>query len=424
MAAIAGCRRDDATQPPTHASASPTHELCLLGVDVLDPRTGNVRKSQDMWLGDGVVGAIDPAGSRPASNAVEAIELAGKTVIPGLFDMHGHLPDAEPDDAYSTEHYLAMQLAAGVTGVRSMRGTADQVALRSRIRAGEVAGPDLWVGGLLSEAGVDTVERGVRQLADNGFDFVKVLGDFDAEAYRVLADTAADEGLALAGHVPPRVPLADVLARGQCIEHLQGFVAIGANTPQANAVEDLIASDCFSCPTMDYMRVLFGLREPDSFPKRHGVQWVGAAQRERWESWQKARAVTPEQRSMAESWLEQALRIVARLDAEGAPLLASASHGPWIVPGFGLLEELKLLEAAGLDRLAILRSATSTPALWLGDAGRGHLEVGATADLVVLDGSPLDDLQALREPHAVIRDGQYRAGEDLRRSLAVSAESA
>ncbi len=112
--------------------------------------------------------------------------------------------------------------------------------------------------------------------------------------------------------------------------------------------------------------------------------------------------------------------------AAGVNLLAgSDSANPYTYPGFGLHDELALLVRAGLTPLQALRTATSEPARFLGKQDTmGAIEKGMLADLVVLEGNPLEDISNTRRIRAVVVNGRLLEREEIQRILAQAALAA
>jgi imidazolonepropionase-like amidohydrolase len=107
-------------------------------------------------------------------------------------------------------------------------------------------------------------------------------------------------------------------------------------------------------------------------------------------------------------------QLVPMMAAAGVPILAgSHAPNPWVVPGFGLHDELELLVKAGLTPLQALQAATLNPARFLDRTEElGTVAVGRLADLVVLESNPLDDIRHTRRIRAVVADGRlYRRPE-------------
>jgi len=146
-----------------------------------------------------------------------------------------------------------MQLAAGVTSVRSMRGTEGQLEWRERIARGEVDGPRLFVAGMLEDVSAGEARERVRELAARGYDHLKILGGVDRAAYLALAEEARAVGLPFCGHVPDGIALDDVLAVGQGVEHLMGFTAaLQAGSSPAELARRAAEALVFQCPTQHF----------------------------------------------------------------------------------------------------------------------------------------------------------------------------
>ena len=93
----------------------------------------------------------------------------------------------------------------------------------------------------------------------------------------------------------------------------------------------------------------------------------------------------------------------------GVPIMAGSDFSDWaLVPGVDLHNELALLVEAGFSPLEALQAATLNPAKFLGKTETfGTIEVGRAADLVILDGNPLDDISHTRKIHAVVLGGRF-----------------
>ena len=116
----------------------------------------------------------------------------------------------------------------------------------------------------------------------------------------------------------------------------------------------------------------------------------------------------------------ESVRLVRLMYRAGVPILAGTdTMNPQCLPGFGIHDELALLVDAGLPPLAALQSATRNAAEFMGQLDRrGTIEVGKTADLVLLDKDPLADIHNTRSIQAVILGGKLYPREALDAMLA------
>ena len=206
-------------------------DLAFVGVTVL-PMTGPggpvVLEHQTVVVADRRIVSINPADEVEVGDEVEVIEGAGQYLMPGLVEMHGHLPSPRmlPADA---RNLLFLYVANGVTTVRGMVGDRSQFTLRDQIARGETMGPRLFLGSTsMHGAWVTTPEQAeqlVREYRQTGYDLVKVHEDLTLDVFDALAATANEVAIPFGGHVSDRVGLRHALAAGQVsIDHLDNYI--------------------------------------------------------------------------------------------------------------------------------------------------------------------------------------------------------
>jgi hypothetical protein len=445
-------------------STSEPPDLVLDHVNVVDVRTGETLDDRRVSIARGRIVGVSPATAPPTERAASTrvLDLRGRYVIPGLWDMHVHIDTTE-------QWFFPLAVAAGVTGVRDMGGrlervaswrrpssSADSMSLRPMVIAagpivtGAVDDPDPRVVHV-SEPGRAAVV--VDSLVAGGADFVKVHDWLTLDVYRALAARARSRGIQLAGHLPIEVDPAEAgAARQRSIEHLGngwGLLSLhaSANTALADSVRGWMRASRGPPDLVRHFTPAWYGRAAGAFDSARAA--VLARQLARDSVWvtptlyfsywlqlapldssivndarlgylpASVRAmlpylVPPERlRPLPDSAsgvrffrVQQALtRILAR---EGVGLLAGTDVGPYapMIPGFSLHDELAQLVDAGLTPLAALRTATIEPARFLGRTDSlGQVAVGHRADLVVLDASPLVDIRNVTRVHTVVVGG-------------------
>jgi imidazolonepropionase-like amidohydrolase len=413
---------------------------------VLEHRTVVVR-------GDRIV-ALVPSAPFEAPAGATTIDGSHKWLLPGLADMHVHTGGG--DD-------LTLFLAAGVTTVRNMFGSALHLTLRSQIARGELQGPTIvtagplidgdppvWPGStvLVNPADADRI---VAEQKAQGYDFLKPYSRLSREAYEALAAAGKRHGMALAGHVPDTVGLAGALAANQkSIEHLDGWllamVPEGVTLPREGGqhtklrglmskldasklpglIAQTIAAGTWNCPSLIVYERFGALEDLPGLKQR--AKWlamVPPAVVAQWDPKQdfRTQGLTAETFATlreANAWRG---KVLAALSAADAPIIVGTDTGnPFVIPGESLHDEIELMVAAGMPRAKVLRAATAAAAEYLGTPHEfGVVEVGARADLVLAATNPLTDPLPL-VPEGVMVRGRWLARAELETRLAEIAK--
>jgi uncharacterized protein (DUF885 family)/imidazolonepropionase-like amidohydrolase len=465
---IAGRRAAAAPEGDGSRGALQPGALAIVGVNVVPMTSDTVLRDATVLVRDGRIARMGPRGEVPVPAGARRIEGGGRWLIPGLADMHVHLfSDGDVPDAAAADE-LGVMVANGVTAVRLMNGTPEQLALRDDVRAGRVVGPQLWLaspelaGRAYGGEGfrgrvVATPAQGrdaVREAAGAGYDFVKLTLFVAPEAFDAVADEARRRGIRLVGHVDPRVGVARALAAGQSIEHLDDYLeqVLADSAPMRTSVSDrglfraenwlsldhvddakvariageTARSGTWTTPTLGVFKRAFALGVPDSVVRawpdwRHYppelLQLYATARERHW-----ALPVDPARRV---KWAGVRDRLVKAIADSGGRILAGSDTPEWFhVYGFALHRELESLVAAGLTPYQALAAATREPAAYLRASSEwGTIAPGRRADLVLVDGNPLEDVRSTARIRGVAIGGRWLDRPALDAMLRAGRES-
>lgn len=428
------------------AAGQPT---AFVGVTVVPMDGERSLPDQTVLVRRGRIAAMGPRGSIELPSGTRILSGLGRWLMPGLADMHIH--------AWAPNHLL-LCLANGVTTVRNMFGGPLHLHWRELIRSRQMVGPRLLTAGPIVDgdppvwpgsAVVTTAEQGraaVRQQHEAGYDFIKVYDGIPREAWEAVVDEARLRGLQVCGHVADSAGLHRALAVSQdSIEHLSGTVEhLHTDGPDLRGIEGWFKfhelddaamaelagrvrdAGTWSCPTLVVMDRIVPADEAARFVDEPHMRYVAPATQAMWDPSKdfRFRSWTDEHYAGLRAGDAARRRFVGALQDAGAGLLLGTdAFNPWVVHGFAIHEELRLLVEAGLTPYEALACGTSAVGRFLGESDVGVVAEGARADLLLLEADPLLDVANLTRRVGVMADGAWFPEAELTARLALVARS-
>jgi cytosine/adenosine deaminase-related metal-dependent hydrolase len=390
----------------------------------------------------------------PAPRGSLRINGRGKFLIPGLMDMHVHLPSDQflPDNepprneppriAFDTQDIMTPYIANGVTQIMNMDADAIAIGRRNQVAAGQVIGPNMALAALIDGRRPDgrvaltpaDGRQAVRDAKAEGYGFIKLYWRLDVETFLAINDEARIQQMKVLGHIPDSFEgqVERAFVPNFMIAHAEELAKQSATFADADATRfaELARANgtalTGSLTTMRWIasqtRSLDELRALPTLRYLHPVvrrQWVDRNSYNQESS--------PRRIAYFERMVDFNRRLVSAFKAAGALVVAGTDAlNPGCVPGFSMHDELAMLVDAGLTNSEALAAATRLPAQWMGMSdSRGTIEIGKRADLVLLDADPLESIGNTRRIAGVIVNGQWLPRAQLDRMLAsVAAHNA
>ncbi len=375
----------------------------LKNANILTMKDNQILYRTDLLIRDNEILAIGK--DLPSENG-DVMDLTGHYLMPGLFDAHVH---------YNTSEMGPLFLANGITGVRNMQGVSRHLEYGAEILAGKRIGPYIYSTGQLYDgkqtwqslkviSSEEEAEKAVYDTAEGGFQWVKTYTAIADNVYLHLMKTAQKAGIKVCGHMSYTLDSKVLADLGyHCVEHSSSLPKHPAD------IEYIARSGMWFCPTQvvcetlpDYVwdgKRLCGIPYYDYVPQ---------VNRSYWEEHNKGiiegyknRGIKPDINVIIERgrvFMKHSARILAGSDCAY----------PGLVAGFSLHDELsRLVKLYGMTPYEALRAATVNPAEHVGEEDRkGRLRPGMDADILILKGNPLADIDNTRSIHGVIQGGR------------------
>lgn len=400
----------------------PAPPVAFVDVSVVPMDAERVVEHQTVVVRDGKIAEVGAAAGVAVPEGALRVDGRGKYLMPGLADMHVHV---------RTRGDLTLYVANGVTTVLDMGGPvgARLRAWRDSARAGTLLGPELLVswfvdgpggrGGLVETP--DEAREAVRRAKRDGYDVVKVYNSLSASQMEAIGDEAGRQGIAVVGHGVRSVGLRRGFALGQVmVAHaeeyiytdfldagemtLPRFAAAASYTRQAGAyvTPNLSAYDAITRQWGNPAQVQAYLARPE-------VRYLDPFWREQWRLSDYARRPG----SLGDR-IDRLKRFTKVLSDSGVPLLLGTdSPGiPGLLPGWSILDDLRLMAEAGLTPYQALAAGTRTAGAFVARAVPdadpfGTVAPGRRADLLLLDADPLRSLDPVSRPAGVMVRGRW-----------------
>ncbi len=421
----------------------PGKPMVFKGGDLFDADTGETRPGLTVVVDGNRIRAVGRDVEVPSD--AEIVDLRGKTLLPGLWDMHVHL---SPGDGLQ-------HIAAGVTSVRDLANDTDGLlAMKRKMEGGEEIGPRVLMSGILDGRGpfagptkvlVDTEEEAkvaVDRYASLGYTGVKIYSSIKPELVPRIIELAHAKGLRASGHVPAFMTAEQFVRAGADeIQHINflflnfffdevkdtrtpaRFTAVAehAATLDLNGervrafVKLLKERKTVVDPTLNIYEGLFTDR-----PGKISTGFATVADRlppQVRRSLLTGGLPVPEGKDARYRESSKALlRMVKLLYDTGVPIVAGTDS----MPGFALHRELELYADAGIPPKDVLRIATLGAArVMKRDSELGSVAPGKLADLIVVDGNPAKRIGDIRRVSLVIKDGNVYEPAALYKSIGV-----
>lgn len=387
--------------------------------------------------GDRIVDVV-PSDEITLPPGATIIDGSGKYLMPGLAEMHGHVPPTNPgpnapdyfDEEY-VESTLFLYISAGITTVRGMLGYEDQLSLKDSVHSGAYIGPNLYLAGPSFNGNTisspeQAAER-VREHKEEGWDLLKVHPGLSLEEYDAMAETANEVGITFGGHVPAEVGVFHAIESGQItIDHVDGYVSY-LRQFEGDEMEEKLAEviqltkehDVWVVPTMALWETIIGAADYEAMKEYDELKYIPEAVKQNYFSF----AENPQSAYSTDSPVEHAelrTRILSEMNLEGVKILMG-TDAPQLfsVPGFSIHRELPHMKAAGMSNYEIIQSGTKNVGEYFADWDEfGTIAEGQRADLILVNGNPLEDLSAIQDHSGVMVQGKWYSREMIDEKLA------
>lgn len=345
-----------------------------------------------------------------------AIDITGKYIIPGLFDMHAHVAGVLKNSFNQTQavNTLTDLLNHGITTIRNPGGpTKQSIDLRENISAGEIYGPQILTAGqLLNSANMEIpfvemkvntneeIRNEVRIQANLGVDYIKLYVGLPPDLVEAAIDEAHNNDIGVIGHLYSTswtdsanmgidylthgIPVDTSLLSSQDkrvfqeniggpFDHFLWLNLVDLNSKEINDMVEALARNNVS---VDSTLSIYEAMLRDHPDKQY---------------------LWPKILQLTKKMYDKGVNIIAGTDIPNFDL----------IPGSSLHHELQLISEAGISNQEVIRIATRNAAESLGlDNETGTIEIDKQADMVILSSNPIEDIRKIQDIHLVVNDGK------------------
>jgi imidazolonepropionase-like amidohydrolase len=415
---------------------SRNREIVFRSVNLVPMDKEHVLQNQVVVVKDGKITAIGSTGKVKYSKNALVIDGKGKYLMPGLAEMHAHVPPV--DDLEPMKEVLQLFTLHGITTIRGMLGHPRHLELRSKLQNAELIGPRFITSGpSLNGNSVKTPEAGadmVRQQKQAGYDFLKLHPGLSNETFAAIAKTANEIGMPFAGHVSYEVGVWRAIEAGYAsIDHMDGFVeslvpGLEAIPEQEAGLFAIFIGD--QADTTRIPKLMTALRDkniwvvptqalaerwmapaesPEVLGKKSEMVYMSPKTVENWVATKQKLMANPQYDADAVTrYVELRRKLIYESNKQGVGLLLGCD-APQVfnVPGISTHQELKYLVDAGLSPYDALRTGTVNVGKYLNRNDIGIIKVGAVADLILIGGNPLKDIEQTQRIEGVLIGHTY-----------------
>ena len=397
-----------------------TSALVIRNGDLFDAERGVMRPRMTVVVRDDRIVAVGPADSVAVPAGATVIDASGKTIIPGLWDNHGHF------QLTSQSSGALLQLAHGITTVRDLAADTDvAVSHRDRaarglivspraILAGFMEGPLAWAGPTdVLVRTEDEARAWVARYDSLGYKQIKVYNVVHPDLVPVIAEEVHKRGMRLSGHVPRGMSTVAAVKLG--FDEINHAAFLFSNFYQDSlylpvmraysAVASAVAPNV-NVDSPEFTAMIETLREHGTVIDGTFNLWVQSGGGGRGG----AGAPDPARERANANYL----RLIKRLHEAGVAMIPGTDNSS----GATYHTELEIYERAGIPAAQVLQMATIGSARAMkDDRDYGSVAVGKVADIVIINGRPTERLSDLRNVDRVIRAGRLYVPSELRAAL-------
>jgi imidazolonepropionase-like amidohydrolase len=415
-------------QAPPVASAS----FAIAGATLVDGTDHPPVADAVVVIRNGRIAAVGKRSEVPIPHGMKVIDGAGQTLLPGLWEMHTH---------YAGVEFGPAMLAAGITTARDCGGDFDFLTtIRDGINKHQRLGPRLLLAGLVDGSGPDAfgavsadtpedAHKVVAQYKAAGFEQLKLYTLLKPDVVKVLSDEAHRAGMSVTGHIPAALNAVQGVEAGMDqINHL-GFVTPVLRTPAkegANGGNDRIDLDSETArkaiaffqlhhtvidPTASWGEMAGRSKDIDISSFEPGIAKAPFTVATKYTSL----GSPPNESARFQQRMSQTEAVIGALHRAGIPIIAGSDTG---LIGYGLDRELELYVKAGMTPLEAIQTATIVPARVMNMASEsGTIEPGKRADLILVNGNPLNNISDIRKVSRVVTAGRMYDSAQLWKSV-------